>query len=256
MPANRLRLLGLTLLSLLLGACSQKPTPETPSAQTTPPSYQGVDGVVPHFEPYSRLGNKDYVVLGRQYKVWNDIDSYTEEGTASWYGPGFHGLNTSNGERYDQASLSAAHKNLPLPSYLKVTNLDNGKQLIVRVNDRGPFHDNRILDLSFGAANKLGVVAPGTARVRLELIKVPAPANAAEILARHEARTIQLMATASADKAKATAAQLQRQYGLPFKVVTAQPVYRLQLGPLERTQAEKMLATLRQDGYRQAFFIH
>ncbi|WP_409420708.1 septal ring lytic transglycosylase RlpA family protein [Pseudaeromonas sp. ZJS20] len=256
MPANRLLLLGLTLLSLLLAACSQKPTPTSRPAQSSQPSYQGVDGLVPQFEPYSRIGNKDYDVLGHHYKVWSGIDSYTEEGIASWYGPGFHGLNTSNGERYDQASLSAAHKNLPLPSYLKVTNLDNGKQLIVRVNDRGPFHDNRILDLSFGAATKLGVVAPGTARVRLELIKVPAPANAAEILARHEARTIQLMATASADKANATAAQLQRQYGMTFKVVTADPLYRLQLGPLERAQAEKMLSTLRQDGYRQAFFIN
>lgn len=255
MPNKLPRLLRLVPL-FWLAACSNQPAPPTTSSPATAPHYEGVPGVVPQFEPYSRIGNKDYSVMGRNYRVWNDIDTYTEEGIASWYGPGFHGLNTSNGERYDQASLSAAHKNLPLPSYLKVTNLDNGKQLIVRVNDRGPFHDNRILDLSFGAATKLGVVGPGTARVRLELVKVPSPANAAEILARHEARTIQLMATSSAHKANQTADVLRRQYGMSFKVVSAEPVYRLQLGPLAPDQAKRMLDTLRQDGYRQAFFIH
>ena len=170
--------LSFVLVILMLAACSS-PAPHHPTV-TPPTTHQGPDltgvgGVKPQFEPPSRIGNKDYVVFGQPYKVWNDIEQYSEEGTASWYGPGFHGLYTSNGELYDQESISAAHKNLPLPSYLKVTNLESGKAIVVRVNDRGPFHGDRILDLSHGAATRLGIVGPGTARVRVELIKVPPP---------------------------------------------------------------------------------
>ena len=175
--------------------------------------------------------------------------------TASWYGPGFHGFNTSNGEPYDQESISAAHKNLPLPCYLKVTNLENNKAIVVRVNDRGPFHGDRILDLSHGAASRLGIVGPGTARVRVELVKVPRPADADEIIARHEARTIQLLATDSEQKANEVAEQLTRQYGMPFKVEAADQIYRLRLGPLARDEAERLLATLRGAGFAKAFFI-
>lgn len=116
--------------------------------------------------------NRDYNVLGKDYEVWNGMDSYIEEGTASWYGPGFNGRKTSLGEIYDQKGLSAAHKNLPLPSYLKVTNLQNGRKLVLRVNDRGPFSGSRILDLSEGAARQLGVIGPGTAKVRIEYLDV------------------------------------------------------------------------------------
>jgi rare lipoprotein A len=220
------------------------------------PDLSGVGGVTPRFEPPSRIGNKDYEVYGQTYKVWNGINNYVEEGTASWYGPGFHGLYTSNGELYDQEDISAAHKNLPLPSYLKVSNLDNGKTIVVRVNDRGPFHGDRILDLSHGAATRLGLVGPGTAHVRVELVKVPRPANADEIIARHEARTIQLMATSSAIKAEDAARELTSRYGKPFRVVNANQVYRLHVGPLERKEAENMLHQLRGAGYQQAFFIN
>ena len=248
------------LVTLILTACSS-PAPRrvTTLPPTAPqgPDLTGVGGVTPQFEPPSRIGNKDYVVFGQPYKVWNGVDHYSEEGTASWYGPGFHGLYTSNGELYDQEGVSAAHKNLPLPSYLKVTNLESGKAIVVRVNDRGPFHGDRILDLSHGAASQLGIVGPGTAPVRVELIKVPPPANAAQIIARHEARTIQLMATNSAQKAELTARELSNQFGQPIRVVAAaNQIYRLQLGPLARDEAETMLQRLRGAGYRQAFFIN
>lgn len=138
-----------------------------------------------------------------------------------------------------------------------MTNLESGKAIVVRVNDRGPFHGDRILDLSHGAATRLGIVGPGTARVRVELIKVPPPANAAQIIAQHEARTIQLMATNSAQKAEHKARELSQLFGQPIRVVAAaDQIYRLQLGPLTRQEADAMLQRLRGAGYRQAFFVN
>lgn len=143
-----------------------------PYPQSEPVNLNGVSGAQVKYEPLSRGGNKNYTVLGKNYQVWRDCNSYLEIGTASWYGPGFHGNKTSNGEVYDQKGYSAAHKNLPLPSYLKVTNLDNGKAVIVRVNDRGPFHGQRIIDLSEGAAKAIDMTGKGTATVKLEYIDV------------------------------------------------------------------------------------
>ena len=126
---------------------------------------------VPKAEPRSRYGNKEtYSVLGRSYRVLPSADGYVERGTASWYGSKFHGYMTSSFEPYDMYQFSAAHKTLPLPSYARVTNLDNGKSVIVRVNDRGPFHDNRLIDLSYAAAVKIGVWPKGTGRVEVRAI--------------------------------------------------------------------------------------
>lgn len=143
-----------------------------PYPQSEEVNLNDVPGVTPKYEPLSRGGNKNYTVLGKNYRVWRDCDSYLEIGTASWYGPGFHGNKTSNGEVYNQKGYSAAHKNLPLPSYLKVTNLENGKAVVVRVNDRGPFHGTRIIDLSEGAAKAIDMTGKGTAKVKLEYIDV------------------------------------------------------------------------------------
>ncbi|RMF17951.1 MAG: septal ring lytic transglycosylase RlpA family protein [Gammaproteobacteria bacterium] len=126
----------------------------------------------PRFEPRSRSGNKSpYTVNGRTYHVLASAQGYVEEGVASWYGNKFHGHRTSNGEIYDMYKYTAAHKTLPLPSYVRVTNLANGRSVVVRVNDRGPFHGNRLIDLSYAAAQKLGYVGQGTARVRVEAIQ-------------------------------------------------------------------------------------
>lgn len=144
-----------------------------PKAQTSMVNIQGVSGAKPVYEAQKSNGcNKDYTVLGKNYMVWRGTTSYVEEGTASWYGPGFHGKKTSNGEIYNQKGFTAAHKNLPLPSYLKVTNLRNGKKVIVRVNDRGPFVDNRIIDLSEGSARAIDMIGSGTTKVRIELLNV------------------------------------------------------------------------------------
>jgi rare lipoprotein A len=116
----------------------------------------------------SRVGNKSpYTVLGKQYRVLDRVDDYVEQGTASYYGNKFHGRRTSNQEVYDMYAYSAAHKSLPLPSFARVTNLDNGKSVVVRVNDRGPFHEGRVIDLSYAAAVKLGITQRGTGRVEV-----------------------------------------------------------------------------------------
>jgi rare lipoprotein A len=122
-------------------------------------------------EPRSKVGNrKSYAVLGKKYEVLDDAQGYVETGVASYYGKKFHGRRTSNLEVYDMYAFSAAHKTLPLPSFARVTNLDNGKSVIVRVNDRGPFHSGRLIDLSYAAATKLGYVSQGTARVEVRAL--------------------------------------------------------------------------------------
>ncbi|MBS0217572.1 MAG: septal ring lytic transglycosylase RlpA family protein [Proteobacteria bacterium] len=121
-------------------------------------------------EPRSKRGNKTYAVLGKSYNVLDDARGYSETGTASYYGNKFHGRQTSNAEVYDMYAFTAAHRTLPLPSYARVTNLDNGKSVVVRVNDRGPFHSNRLIDLSYAAAVKLGYREKGTARVRVDAL--------------------------------------------------------------------------------------
>ena len=127
---------------------------------------------VPRAEPRSRYGNRSpYTVLGKRYRVLDSARGYHERGVASWYGTKFNGRATSSGELYDICQFTAAHKTLPLPSYVRVTNLDNGRRLIVRVNDRGPFHDGRVMDLSYAAAVRLGVDRTGTARVDLEAVE-------------------------------------------------------------------------------------
>lgn len=127
--------------------------------------------LIPKWEPKSRGGNKSsYEVWGETYTVMDSAKDYSAEGTASWYGNKFHGHKTSNGEIYDMYAFSAAHKSLPLPTYLNVTNLDNQRSVIVRVNDRGPFHGDRLIDLSYAAAARLDYHKKGLARVRIEAI--------------------------------------------------------------------------------------
>ncbi len=145
------------------------------------PDFSKVKLITPHYEPYSRGGNKDYTLRGKRYHIIKNPKGYTETGFASWYGEKFHGHKTANGEVYNMFAMTAAHKTLPLPSFVRVTNTLNHKSVIVRVNDRGPFHDGRIIDLSMAAASKLGVISYGTAPVKIEVITVPKPSTKAEI---------------------------------------------------------------------------
>ncbi|WP_421187919.1 septal ring lytic transglycosylase RlpA family protein [Aeromonas sanarellii] len=169
------RLLPLSL-TLLLAACSSQPEPQPlppePVLQEKPQVIEipQATGAIPRPEPMSTSGNRDYWIGKQKYEVWRDIKHYSEEGTASWLARDLDGNKTANGDVQDSTLFSAAHRNLPLPSYVRVTNLDNGLETIVRVNDRGPFGSDRLIDLSHAAARQLEMVDGGEARVRLELI--------------------------------------------------------------------------------------
>ena len=180
-------------LPFFLAACSTPPLSQSPplpqdnadvsvseryhveqdSAPLRPISQDEVFDAIPQADPILRFGNvSPYVIDGVTYHVLEDYRDYREQGTASWYGAKFSGHKTSNGELYDLYQPSAAHKTLPIPSYARVTNLDNGKSIVVRVNDRGPFHSDRIIDLSYAAAVKLGYMEQGTAQVEVEVMEV------------------------------------------------------------------------------------
>lgn len=176
------------LALVLLVSCSS--TPEYPASssrytidQDRAPSRDALDisaipEVVP--EPVNRTmaGNRSpYTILGKTYRVMDSEEGYEERGIASWYGEKFHGHQTSNGEIFDMYKATAAHKTLPIPSFLRVTNLENNRSIVVRVNDRGPFHGGRLIDLSYAAAVQLGYAARGTTRVHLESIVPPAFSN-------------------------------------------------------------------------------
>ncbi|MCE9665113.1 septal ring lytic transglycosylase RlpA family protein [Halomonas sp. M5N1S17] len=136
-----------------------------------PPDVSTIPDAVPRVEAPSRGGNRPtYEVWGKTYRVLPDASGYARQGTASWYGEKFHGYATSNGEIYDMYKMSAAHRSLPLPTYARVTSLENGRSVIVRVNDRGPFHNDREIDLSYAAAARLDILGRGTGRVKVEAI--------------------------------------------------------------------------------------
>lgn len=168
-----------TIFSLLISSCSSSRYSQ--SQDSGPDGDVDVSDIanpVPRAEPRSKYGNSpSYVVLGKRYYVMENSDNFSERGIASWYGNKFHGHRTSNGETYDMYQMTAAHKNLPLPSYVEVTNLNNDRSVIVRVNDRGPFHHNRIIDLSYAAAKKLGITAKGTGMVEIRVIKPGQPSK-------------------------------------------------------------------------------
>ncbi|MFP4463276.1 MAG: septal ring lytic transglycosylase RlpA family protein [Guyparkeria sp.] len=165
MTATRCRFPGATAVVLagvlLLAGCASGPSPDRAATRDA----------VPRDEPHATRGNPDsYSVLGKRYTVLASNTGFRERGLASWYGKKFHGRPTSSGEPYDMYKMTAAHKSLRLPSYVRVTNLDNGKSVVVRVNDRGPFVDGRIIDLSYAAAHKIDMTGKGTVPVEIEVV--------------------------------------------------------------------------------------
>lgn len=215
------------------------------------------------YEPYSRGGNKDYTVRGISYQVLKDATNYVKTGNASWYGEKFHGHLTSNGEIYNMYTLSAAHKTLPLPSFVKVTNLANNKQLVVRVNDRGPFHPERIIDLSYGAAHRLDMLKHGTAPVKIEVLTFPQKSpvsidEQATIVAHATTKPsaqciIQLAAVSNKLNAQNLLHAIEKRLQMPSKLVQAGELYRMQLGPISgKQQCENLLKKVRTD-YPKAF---
>lgn len=162
---------------LVLTSCTsnqKKSMPDGPPVHV-PEYIDKIPNAVPRPEPLSKYGNRfknsnTYVAKRKRYKVMPTSRGYRAEGKASWYGTKFQGRRTSSGERYNMFAMTAAHRTLPLPTYAKVTNLDNGKSVIVKINDRGPFHGNRLIDLSYVAAHKLGILGKGTGRVEVASI--------------------------------------------------------------------------------------
>lgn len=161
-------ILVVVLLTPLLSTCTSRPKPRIPDNVA---AVGEVQGVTPRREPASRYGNpREYTVFGRDYQVQNTSYGYRQQGIASWYGPKFHGKRTSSGETYDMHAMTAAHKSLPIPTYVQVTRLDNGRSIVVKVNDRGPFVGERIIDLSNAAAKAIDMVGSGTVAVEVRAL--------------------------------------------------------------------------------------
>lgn len=213
----------------------------------------------PRAEPKSRAGNRSpYKVLGKNYFVMDSATGYKERGIASWYGTKFHGRATSSQEIYDMCQFSAAHKTLPIPSYARVTRLDTGESVIVRVNDRGPFHEGRVIDLSFAAASKLGINRTGTAKVEVEAISdAGSLPPAVSVSAVPDRPYLQVASFSSEDNAEALKERLQTA-GLDHVQVRkhrvdGNSVWRVRIGPLgdnEMRQTERNLSDLGLKGLR------
>ena len=175
------RLLILIIIAgTMLGGCvtppPERPDPSVDSAPTDKVDVSRIPDVIPQPVTRTRAGNMSpYTVLGNTYEVLPSSEGFTQEGTASWYGRKFHGRHTSNGESFDMYGMTAAHKNLPIPTYVEVTNMDNGRRAVLRVNDRGPFHGDRVIDLSWAAAAKLGFAEQGTAHVQIRALDTQNP---------------------------------------------------------------------------------
>jgi rare lipoprotein A len=254
-------LLQLIALSgmLLLSACSFSTRDSGPSQAM---DFSHLPDAIPTHEKRTRAGNPStYEVLGKRYQVMASSQGYIERGIASWYGKKFHGRKTSNGEVYNMYAMTAAHKTLPIPSYLQVTNLKNGKQVIVRVNDRGPFHDNRIVDLSYAAASKLGIIATGTGMVELRALEPDQPTSrvadskpaAAPASPPYQGGTqlnnklyLQLGSFISRDNAESLRARLVINNVSNANVLTStvdrKNIYRVRIGPLPSVEEADRLA--------------
>lgn len=271
-------------LLFLLSGCGKSHV-GYPSSRDSAPAYS------PHHSARLPSGNGGYVKTGKPYQIagrWyyplSSADGYNETGTASWYGTKFHGKKTANGERYDMHAMSAAHKTLPMPTMVRVTNLNNGRSVVVRVNDRGPFVKSRIIDLSYAAARALGYDKKGTAPVRVEALgqssmlasgrNIPvtkaslkvgtpesrlAPPVAIKHAARHGGMYIQLGAFSSVSNANRLKAQLQSNY--PSVNIYARnggisEIYRVRIGPFDdEKNIETHVLSLQEQGYTNAIVV-
>jgi rare lipoprotein A len=265
------RALGLPLCVLIaagMAACFSAPprgetpstTPVPPPPAERPPPPDSVPDMVPRNEPRSRNGNPPfYDVMGKRYFVLSSSVGYVERGVASWYGPGFHKVRTSTGEPYDMYAMTAAHKTLPLPAYVRVTNLQNGRSIVVRVNDRGPFVGNRIIDLSYTAATKLDMLRNGTAMVEVRTLE---PASGGGPLAAPLAAPLSATPLTAADApppapAPATSPPPDSVADAAAGTISTVPVPRalfIQAGAFsDPKNAERLVEKLRGGGYGKVF---
>lgn len=267
-------------LMLLVAACAGQPKRPVAGLPGPPPPAPGAQAQAPSATAGVKLG-RPYTVFGRTY-VPVDDRSYEEKGIASWYGPTFHARATANGETYDQDDLTAAHKTLPMPSWVEVTNLDNGRKLTVRINDRGPFVDGRIIDLSRRSAQLLGVDRVGLARVHVRRVFPPGdwalataplvqpgvavasarttdgmapPASAAPGQPVREGRFIQVAALSDEARAKALASALSAAHGPAYANPADNGLWRVRIGPLAPDLVAGILAGVRASGFPDARLV-
>jgi rare lipoprotein A len=254
--------LGLTVAVGLTACFSTPPRPIEPAANSVPqvlvtpsPVPDSLDAI-PRPEPRSRKGNPPfYDVLGKRYYVLSSSVGYWERGVASWYGPGFHKVQTSTGESYDMYGMTAAHKTLPLPAYVRVTNLQNGRSVVVRVNDRGPFVGNRIIDLSYTAAVKLDMLRNGTAMVEVRAID-PTTADSTTAAALPAAiPELYVQAGAFSDPANAQRMAERLRGGSYGKIlvrddqIAGRRMYRVRIGPVrDVAEFDRVVAALERAG--------
>ena len=262
------------LLGCVLTACSVGVKDGPPGSIDY--EWDQIPDAVPKSEPKSRYGNPaSYEVFGKRYQVMPSVsEGFTEKGIASWYGSKFHGQRTSSGETYDMHAMTAAHKSLPLPCYVEVVNHANGRKAIVKVNDRGPFHEGRVIDLSYAAAIKLGVAQTGTAPVTIRVVtaasvdSATAPAVATTSVVSRDAGLIsddgklyvQVVAFASEDAALKMLKELREQNFSSARIhvenSNKQLLYRVRVGPVPtRDVAEKLLSQLKENNYSNAKIV-
>lgn len=245
---------SMIVLLLLVQACST-PSRYQQSQDSTPTFQKSILDLTepkPISEPLSRRGNPDsYEVWGKTYEVHKGLTEYSQQGVASWYGEKFHGHDTSNGEQFDVYQFSAAHKSLPLPSYVRVTNLDNNKSLVVRVNDRGPFHGDRLIDLSYAAAVRLGFAKQGTANVKVDLLAAPlAPSD-------------YLFLQVAAFEVEASAQRMQQKLAsvVPVPVYITKDanngkmLHKVRIGPLKPNKVDAIQSTLQAQDIHSSLII-
>jgi rare lipoprotein A len=248
------------LLLLLLAGCGAAPDMGRQAdghPAVVPPDLASIPDAVPRVEPLSRYGNPpEYEVFGQRYRTLASSQGFEQRGLASWYGTKFHGRRTSSGEAYDMFAMTAAHRQLPLPSYVQVTNLNNGKQVIVRVNDRGPFVGGRVIDLSYAAAHRIGMVANGVAPVHIRAVGpadgAPGPIlrvadRASSVVAEPdpgelEPRFVQVGAFADRGAAERVRYDLQDLGFTEVRITTLNaasgtPLHRVRIGPLTSASA-------------------
>ena len=276
---NRIKNVIPVILVILLSACATQNSRYKHANDSTPtrtPTQAELQSATPRLETPSRGGNRNYEVRNKKYQVLKDAKGFSQTGIASWYGKKFHGHLTSNGEIYDMYSMSAAHKSLPLPTYVKVTNLTNDKSVIVRVNDRGPFHQNRIIDLSYSAAYKIGLLKTGTAKVKITAITaknidnieqinqndppektvyLPVSENIQPLIRDKNINEfyIQVFATKNKILAQSTAQSLTKKYHQPTIYPQNKGLFRVQIGPVSLKNVDALMTVLKTNGYPNAF---
>jgi rare lipoprotein A len=271
-----LRLLAVFLMAVLVASCGTTPKKADGSGQgkyylddgppdTTPGDLASVPEAVPRNEPFHKFANRPYTVFGITYVPVVNKERTVQRGIASWYGKKFHGQKTASGEIYDMFAMTAAHPTFPIPSYARVTNVKNGRSVVVRINDRGPFHSNRIIDLSYAAAVRIGIAAAGSGQVEVERVyeaaepsasvdRTPPPTTAlvetAVVTQEPGGLWLQLGAFASRESADSFRDKMIRDLAWnnePLQVYSREGLHRVRMGPYRnRDEAGAIASKVRQ----------